>query len=229
MATAAVTLPALAAVGWAVARPEPIGTSLGSRGDSLLPEFTTSTSPGPGQYRCNGEVGSDGEWTYFEYCEPTGAGVATMPTVFVTFPPPTTALIDPAALTDHVLFVDGTGRLGVAADLASRLGFAPRYLLPATRVVEQTMVMPTGADVSYAYDVLGVLGIGGFDSWTPDLIDGDLPDGIAAVVVVGTDWLQLSELAQLDCVQAAVATTVMAVPPDGLPEGVPAPTTMWPC
>ena len=62
------------------------------------------------------------------------------------------------------------------------------------------MAMPTGADVSVAYEISGRLGIGGFDTWTPDLIDGELPDDIAVVIVIGQDWFDRSV--------ASVQTTV---------------------
>jgi hypothetical protein len=199
MATAAVTMPALAAVGWAASRPEPTSTpgiAVGAPDD--LSFATTVPGAGTIRFRCMIPAGTDGDWTYYEYCESVAAGVDGQAVVdtFVpttTLVPPTTVGYDVNAVVDHVLFVDGTaGQIDFAGDVAARLGVTPRYGLPATRLVSQTMVMPTGADVSTAYDVLGLFDIGGFDTWTPDLISEGLPDGISVVVVVGTDWFDRS-------------------------------------
>ena len=173
-ATAAVTMPALAAMGWAVSRPDPAPIATGDGSEIFDPAFaTTTTSPGsPGLgYRCMGELGGDGVWTYYEYCE-APVGVQT------TLVPPTVALqtttlaYDTASIVEGVLFVDGSGGLDFRNDLTARLGVTPRYELPATRPVERTMVMPTGADADVGYAMLSILGVGGFDSWTPDLIGG---------------------------------------------------------
>ena len=114
-----------------------------------------------------------------------GGTVMPMPTT-------TVSAIDLTTLLDQVLFVDASGDLDMGMTLIGQLGAPPRYLVPATRTVEQTMAMPTGADVSVAYEISGRLGIGGFDTWTPDLIDGELPDGIAVVIVIGQDWFDRS-------------------------------------
>ena len=212
MATAAVTMPALAAVGWAASRPEPANTpvvALGQTDDSLF--ATTVPGPGTARFRCMIPAGTDGDWTYYEYCESVAAGIdgSVVTDTFVplttlvppttpgypvtTLVPPTTVGYDLTAVVDHVLFVDGTtGQIDFADDVAARLGVVPRYALPATRLIVQTMVMPTGADVSTAYDVLGLLNLDGFDTWDPDLISSGLPDNISVVVVVGTDWFDRS-------------------------------------
>ena len=199
MATAAVTMPALAAVGWAASRPEPANTpvvALGQTDDSLF--ATTVPGPGTARFRCMIPAGTDGDWTYYEYCESVAAGIdgSVVTDTFVpltTLVPPTTVGYGLTAVVDHVLFVDGTaGQIDFADDVVARLGVTPRHALPATRLVVQTMVMPTGADVSIAYDVLGLFNIGGFDAWTPDLISSSLPDGISVVVVVGADWFDRS-------------------------------------
>jgi hypothetical protein len=189
-----VTVPALAAIGWVVTRPEPVRTAISPLDVSDDPAFeSTTTLPGDAEYRCTGPTGSDGEWTYYQYCEPTGFG---SPATTVWYPPPTASgvAVDVAGSIDQVLFVDGTdGQVDFRSDLAARLGITPSYELPATTVVEHTMIMPTGADVAVAYGVLNALGGARLDPWTPDLIGGDLPDGIAVVVVVGTDWFARSD------------------------------------
>ena len=190
MATAAVTMPALAAMGWAVTRPEPTPTATGAGGEGFDPAFQTTTTMHPGvAYRCMGQLTSDAVWSYYEYCEPAlGVGFET------TIVPPTlpvpTETFDAASIVDRVLFVDGSNGLDFRNDLTARLGVTPRYELPATRPVERTMVMPIGADVDAGYIMLSILGVGGFDSWTPDLIGGAVPEGASVVVVIGSDWFE---------------------------------------
>ncbi len=256
MATAAVTLPALAAVGWAASRPEPAArpsVAGGQPDDSLV--ATTVPEPGTARFRCMIPAGADGDWTYYEYCESIGAGidgeavagtfvpVTTLvpPTTpgypMTTLVPPTTVGYDLTAVVDHVLFVDGTaGQIDFAGDVAARLGVTPRYELQATRLVEQTLVMPTGTDVSIAYDVLGLLNLDGFDTWDPNLIASDLPDNISVVVVVGTDWFERSvENTVPACVPGnevpastapanPVATTIFGQPVTTLPPQTTVPT-----
>jgi hypothetical protein len=187
MATAAVTMPALGAIGWAVTRPEPTPTATGFSAEGFDPAFQTTTTSPAMAYRCMGQFSNDGVWSYFEYCEPAyGVDTTLVPP---TFPlQTTTSVYDMASIVDRVLFVDGSNGLDFRNDLTARLGVTPRYELPATRSVERTMVMPTGADADVGYTMLSILGVGGFDSWTPDLIGGAVPDGVSVVVVIGTDW-----------------------------------------
>lgn len=131
-----------------------------------------------GQYRCIGNTGTDElGYTYFEYCETWAQG--SLPYVTST-----------TVVGAFVVIVDASGLPGAADDMFSRLsnsGFGAIQVLPATRTMEQTMLMPTG-DGS-GLDILRQLtGIDGFDTWSPDLIDGDLPMGAGAVVVIGQDY-----------------------------------------
>ena len=145
----------------------------------------------PSLWRCEGPVPQTTTlcpptaWSYFEYCEVLGV---TATTVEMPMPTTTVSAIDLTTLLDQVLFVDASGDLDMGMTLIGQLGAPPRHLVAATCTVEQTMAMPTGADVSAAYEISGRLGIGGFDTWTPDLIDGELPDGIVVVIVIGEDW-----------------------------------------
>lgn len=231
MATAALALPALAGVGWAVTRPEPAGQAVGAPDSAEAPTSTVSASAdAPGAWACTGLLPAapvpqtttlDGDqWSYFEYCE---AIVFSATTVEMPMPTTTTSVMDLSALLDQVVFVDASGGLDVASDLTARLGASPRFVLPGTRTVEQTMAMPTGADVSAAYEVIGRLGIGGFDTWTPDLIDGELPDGIAVVVVIGADWFDhtVSPTTTILCppptTESVVSTTTSLLDAAGVP------------
>ena len=133
-----------------------------------------------GQYRCLGNNGTDDQgYAYFEYCEPWTAG---------GLPYPTTTTV-PAGF---VVIVDASGLPGAADDLSNLLsnsGFGPIQILPATRGMEQTMLVPTGELQAGGWEILQQLtGIDGFDTWTPDLIDGDLPMGAGVVVVIGHDY-----------------------------------------
>lgn len=223
MATAAVTLPAIAAVGWAAMRPDPLPTAVGSpNGGDGDPFQTTSTALGGAQYRCTGEAGSDGQWTYYQYCEP--AVVPTTTTELVNFPTATTAvaITNISESIDHVVFVDASGGLDFRSDLVRQLGVSPRYELPATRIVEHTMVMPTGADVEIAYGVLQWLNIAALDTWTPDLIGASLPADISVVVVVGADWFDPQRGGGANCVPATtvapfIDTTTTTLLDGGVP------------
>ena len=189
MATAAVTMPALAAMGWAVTRPEPTPTATGAAAKS-------STRPSRPRRPCIPASAIDawGSWRamrleLLRVLRPAlGVGVRDHARAADVACTDGNLGYDTASIVDRVLFVDGSGGLDFRNDLTARLGVTPRYELPATRPVERTMVMPTGADVDAGYTMLSILGVGGFDSWTPDLIGGAVPDGVSVVVVIGTDW-----------------------------------------
>jgi hypothetical protein len=55
----------------------------------------------------------------------------------------------------------------------------------SAHAVEASMLMPLGETTRWTFAVSGLAGIGGFDSWNPALLDGDLPDDATAVLVVG--------------------------------------------
>jgi hypothetical protein len=71
-------------------------------------------------------------------------------------------------------------------EVATLLGVTPRYAMVATRTFDETMVMPLGADVTAAFGLLERFGVGGFDTWTPDLVAEQVPDGVTVVLVIGT-------------------------------------------
>lgn len=93
----------------------------------------------------------------------------------------------------QVLVVDASGIEGAVDEVSEMLarvnGYVDFVVVPGTRIVEQTMVMPASTDQALIDEVLGAIGVGGFDTWTPDLVDRDVPlDGVAVVVVIGADW-----------------------------------------
>ena len=93
-----------------------------------------------------------------------------------------------------------------------------------------------GTYLSIAYDLLNALKFDGFDTWTPDLIDGDLPDGISVVVIVGADWFSRSDAVRCEPTTTVPPTTTStSLPPVGavvttlLPQDVPTTTTPVGC
>jgi hypothetical protein len=218
VAMAAITAPALLAVGWAATRPDPVPGAASPVDQNGFP-FATTTSSTPleaGQYRCTGAIGGDSEWDYYQYCEFIGGFQTT--TVVPDHPVPTT-LLHPEAL-DHVLFLDASGGLPFHDALAAMLGDTPRFEM-VVATMTKTMVMPVSADAAAAYDMLSVLGIAGVDSWTPDLVGGALPDGVTAVVVIGTDFFSRNgtfACAPVTTMPPATTTTSPQFPVDASPE-----------
>ncbi len=154
-------------------------------------------------FRCQGSpVAQDDVWQYFGYCEyvPPAEPIdpsTVFPTTTVleqvfpttTWPPVTTTVVaqlDPAALADQVLVVDASGGVASMTAVASLLGTVPRYAVVAGRTVDETMVMPLGTEVGAAYELLQRFGVGGFDTWTPDLIATEVPAGVTVALVIGT-------------------------------------------
>jgi hypothetical protein len=159
--------------------------------------------PGGAAYRCQGPaVAEDEVWEYFAYCEYAYAPEMADPsypvqttTTDLLVEPTTTigpavttivATLDPGALAEQVLVIDASGGTASMADVASVLGAPPRYAVVATRTVDETLVMPLGADVGAAFDLLQRFGVGGFDTWTPDLVATEIPAGVTVALVVGT-------------------------------------------
>jgi LytR cell envelope-related transcriptional attenuator len=55
----------------------------------------------------------------------------------------------------------------------------------ATSSVAQSVLMPIGPSSRWTFAVAELAGIGGFDTWTPALVDGQLPTEVDAVLVTG--------------------------------------------
>lgn len=65
----------------------------------------------------------------------------------------------------------------------------------ATRPLEESMLMPVTPSTRWTFAVAQLTGIGGFDSWSPELLDGSLPPDIDAVLVIGDAAAQGSRTA----------------------------------
>ncbi len=92
--------------------------------------------------------------------------------------------------TTAIAIVDASGRPGAADTLSANLqrrGYAVVAIEPSTRKFEQSMLMPIASPSDSK--LLDVLGIGGFDTWSPSLVASSLPDGVTDVVVLGADGL----------------------------------------
>ena len=199
-----------------------LDTTLPSEAGSTTPPYPTTTlypsgcTPS-GQYRCIGNTGMDDQgFSYFEYCEPVTPGDST-------FPYPTTTTFEPVApnAVGSILVVDASGGLtGAADDMVSRFsntGFGEVSLLPGTRTVTQTMLMPIG-ETSGLDIVRQLSGIDGFDTWSADMIADQLPAGTLVVVVIGQDYWTREQLdpntppptSTTDAVFDPSTTTVMA-------------------
>jgi hypothetical protein len=115
---------------------------------------------------------------------PTTTQVAPM----TTLPPATTTtapLVDPAVLAERVFVVDASGGDASMTEVVSLLGATPKHAAVATRAVDETRVMPIGGDATAAFVLLERFGVGGFDTWTPDLVATPVPEGVTVVLVIG--------------------------------------------
>lgn len=73
-------------------------------------------------------------------------------------------------------------------DLARRLrrdGDDVSGIADSTTAFDDMMLIPVNEPSAWTYGVAKLAGIGGFDTWTPSLVDGDLPGDVDAVIVVG--------------------------------------------
>lgn len=88
----------------------------------------------------------------------------------------------------QLVVVDATDTDSILESYLSELdasGINVSDVVPARRAVTGTRLHPIGATTAWTCGTAQVIGIGGFDDWSPDLIDGALPDGTDAVLVVG--------------------------------------------
>ena len=158
-----------------------------------------------GQYRCLGNNGTDDQgYTYFEYCEPWADGSLPYPTTTTT------------AVGSFVVIVDASGLPGAADDLSNLLstsGFGAIQVIPATRTVAETMLMPIDGDPGGWQILQQLTATDGFDTWTPDLIDGDLPMGDGVVVVIGQDYWERMGLAVSTVPGQPILGTTTTAPP----------------
>ena len=80
------------------------------------------------------------------------------------------------------------GAAAIAADLTQR-GYVVASTQTATQTFDESMLMPVETPSDGSNELLTVLGIGGFDTWTPTLIETSLAETVTDVVVIGTGGL----------------------------------------
>lgn len=189
-AAAAVMVPAAVGLAYVVGhrgdeRPVSLGTPPMT---TIVPMATTTTSGEfPYGYRCQSLQSQDEVWSYYAYCEPVTPNGVPMTTMFVTLPPELAPTTTDALLGGSLVVVDATGGLPVQEMLATR-GIVTYELLVGQRTVPQTMVVPIGDDLVLASRVLELVPLfAGFGTWDSTLIDGPVPDGATALLVLGAD------------------------------------------
>jgi hypothetical protein len=57
----------------------------------------------------------------------------------------------------------------------------------AAAPIEETMLMPIGQSTPWTFAVAKLAGVGGFDTWNPNLITEPIPDGVTAALVIGNN------------------------------------------
>lgn len=98
-------------------------------------------------------------------------------------------LIDPGV--GRLLILDATSAdrgKAVVDDVARRLradGVDVSGIADSTTTFDDTMLMPVSEPSAWTYAVAELAEIGGFDTWSPSLLDRGLPGDIDAVLVVG--------------------------------------------
>ena len=103
-------------------------------------------------------------------------------------PPP---LIDPG--TGRLVIIDATSsdqghqRVSAQADALRESGVDVAAILTSTRPVEQTMLMPIGSSTAWTFAVAELGGVGGFDTWSPDLVNDPMPDDVTAALILSDD------------------------------------------
>lgn len=104
-------------------------------------------------------------------------------------------LVDPGI--GRLVIIDATSselghqRVGAGAETLRAAGVDVAAILPGTRTVEDTMLMPIGDSSAWTFAVAELAGVGGFDTWSPDLVDDALPDDVSAALVIGDDPTEL--------------------------------------
>ena len=101
----------------------------------------------------------------------------------------------PAPLVDlgigRLVIVDATTndrgheQVNARAEALRAAGVEVAAILSASRPVEQTMLMPIGTATPWTFAVDELAIVGGFDTWTPDLINDPLPVNATAALIIG--------------------------------------------
>lgn len=98
-------------------------------------------------------------------------------------------LVDPGIgrllVLDATAAAGGDGRVSAVVDDLRGAGVDVAGVAAATATFDDTMLMPIGDSTPWTFAVAKLSGVGGFDTWTPSLLDGDVPEGVTAVLVVG--------------------------------------------
>lgn len=115
-----------------------------------------------------------------------GADLATAPWQAEPLLPPLDPGIGTLLILDATDAGESAGPASAFADDLRRAGVQIAGIALATRTFDETMLMPVGGATPWTFAVAKLAGVGGFDGWTPGLLDGELPEGVTAVLVVGT-------------------------------------------
>jgi len=97
-------------------------------------------------------------------------------------------LPDAAELSVAVLHQQGQTNVDTLINALASAGVSVDAVVESTRTFEQTMLMPIGEFHESSFVLLDLLGIGGFDTWTPELTQAELPASITDVIQLGTDF-----------------------------------------
>jgi hypothetical protein len=107
-----------------------------------------------------------------------------------------------------ILLIDGGAPSGAMDDAYVRVsGYNPQIAPPLSSSVEHSMVMPIADHDLIAQSVASLLGIDGFDTWSPSLVAGPT-EGIAAAVVIGPDYWDRVRYAPLPTTTSSPTSTL---------------------
>ena len=81
----------------------------------------------------------------------------------------------------------GHQQVNARAEALRAAGVDVAAILPASRPVEQTMLMPIGSSTAWTFAVAELGGVGGFDTWSPDLVNDPMPDDVTAALILSDD------------------------------------------
>lgn len=88
----------------------------------------------------------------------------------------------------QLIVVNGTGDNSIVesrlADLKAA-GIQVATEVASARPADETTLHPITETTPWTCGIADLLGIGGFDTWTPDMINGELPEGTDAVLLIG--------------------------------------------
>lgn len=102
-----------------------------------------------------------------------------------------TPLIDPVGSIGRLLIVDATtterGRQAVTTQARTlrEAGVEVAGIAIGTTATEQTMLMPIGETTPWTHAIAELTGIGGLDTWSPDITSATIPDDVTAALVIG--------------------------------------------